>query len=446
VSRARVVWNFDQHPARFANGKLLLYFWLGWFDLEPITALHLSRTAIALFTLITGAALFGAGRQMGGYWAGVIALGLYAVLPLSLFFERMALADPFAAGFVTLLAWRSVVFACHPTRREGVMLGVLITAAMMAKLTMGLVPLLPVAATLIYYPRQFRWRAWMVSYWPGLSIAAMTVVVLWLPVLIPAFLARNDKPFVLINAENLQQLDAANPLQDFGAILPQFTPYVSLPFFIACMVAIVYLLWQERRGALLILVWLALIVLLPVIASKDMRSRYLMPVAGPLALLIACAAARAWKLSGTRRWVRGILLLGGTLWLVAFALPFAYTAMTDPTQLDLSPREHRNYFSANFAGDALRRAAFQLEHIEPRAEHIYASYGTCQALYFFTLLDVQCLEDAEHPIELLNHENSYVVFNGHEPEPDQLSLDWELIGFYPRDTIDRDVRVWRVSK
>ena len=94
VQRARVVWSFDEHPGRFANGKLLLYFWLGLFELPPISALWIARTAIALASLLTGAGVYAVGRIFGGERAGVAALAVFDITdPAHTTFVRMLKSD-----------------------------------------------------------------------------------------------------------------------------------------------------------------------------------------------------------------------------------------------------------------------------------------------------------------------------------------------------------------
>jgi hypothetical protein len=444
VSRAVHVWDFDSHPARTANGKLLLYFWLGLFDLQPITALYVSRTAMALFSLVGGAAIYAVGRQIGNHTVGALALGLYAILPLALFFERMALADPFAAVFASLLVWRCILFARHPRSAEGLLVGILCACAMLAKLTMGLIPLLPGAIVLFFsgYPRQIR------RYLPGFILAAGVVILLWLPILIPAWLARNTDPFVLINPENLQQIEEAAPVASLWGQLPQLSAYTSGSLLAVGAIALVWLIVQERTrpAALVIFVWVALIVILPGVASKDMRSRYLMPIAGPLVLILALAVDRLWRVTQSHYLIRGGIIVGGGVWLILFALPFAYTTLVNPMELELSRRDTQNYLSGNFAGDAFRQTAALLDRIDPPPGSVYASYGTCQALFFFTARPVHCLKNSADPVELRDHPLTYVIFNGHELPPDRLGLDWKLLAQYDRPRVNRVVSIWQVHQ
>jgi hypothetical protein len=55
--RGATVWKLDANPGRESDGKFLLYYYLGLFEAESTTALFASRAAIALFSLISGAAV-----------------------------------------------------------------------------------------------------------------------------------------------------------------------------------------------------------------------------------------------------------------------------------------------------------------------------------------------------------------------------------------------------
>ena len=99
-------------------------------------------TVTLSFSLITASAIYALGRRIANHRTGALALALYAVLPLAFFYERMAMADPLAAGLAALVAWRSLSFARRPTLRAGIVLGGLLAMASLAKLTMGLLPLL----------------------------------------------------------------------------------------------------------------------------------------------------------------------------------------------------------------------------------------------------------------------------------------------------------------
>jgi 4-amino-4-deoxy-L-arabinose transferase-like glycosyltransferase len=210
-ARAAVVWSFTINPGQISRGKFLVYYWLGLFVGDHTTTLYTSRTAIALFSLITGALVYLLGRRLYNHRAGVAALMLYCFLSLAVYYERMALADPFAGAFACAVAWRSLVLAKRPTVREGIILGILLALSTMAKLTMVTLPLLRVLACVLYF-RSDRstllgtLQSWLYHYFRPLLAAALTILVLWLPVLIPAYLARNTpQQFSLIDPVNVAQ-------------------------------------------------------------------------------------------------------------------------------------------------------------------------------------------------------------------------------------------------
>jgi len=436
LTRAAVVWDFAQHPGRFGHGKLLLYFWLGFFESAPQQALFMGRLGVALFSLVNGAAVYGVGRLLHSHRAGALALALYAVLPFAFFFERMALADSFAAGWAGLVAWRSLIFARRPSHREGALLGGLLALATLAKLTMGLLPLLPVVACLLATTKNYR------RFLPPLITAAGVMTLFWLPVLVPAGLAmRTDTPFVLVDANNLQQLDESEPAQKFSQLVPLLLPYFSLPLAVGWGVAVGVVWRKQRQTALFLLAWLLLLLLLPVVAATLVRTRYLMPLALPLVLLLSIGV---WEL-GKLRWA----VWGGlAAWLAFFALPFATTSMNNPSALRLADDDWVRYMSGNFSGAALRQSADYLATLENST--VYATWGTCQLLYLYNQAGVYCLE-AENPqgdlARLLEavEEPVYVVLNGDAPFA-LAAWKWTPTARFARPHIERPVTVWRLER
>ena len=289
VVRAAHIWDFAEHPGRFSHGKVLVYFWMGAFRLTPETALHVSRTSLALFSLITGAALYAVARRLYDHTTGVLALALYALLPLAYFYERMAMADPLAAGFAALVAWRSLIFVRRPTLREGAGIGALLALALLAKLTMGLLPLLPVMAVVIFRARDGVEPRKLRAYLLPLIVAAGVMALIWAPMLIPARIAQiNGDPFLLVDAFNLRgsHPEPATPGEYVDKWLPLIIDVTGRGFLVVCVVAwIVQVLpvqsWRTRSGAWYVFAWLALIALLPVVAARLITLRYFLAASGP---------------------------------------------------------------------------------------------------------------------------------------------------------------------
>jgi hypothetical protein len=459
VQRARVVWSFDEHPGRFANGKLLLYYWLGLFELPPISALWIARTAIALASLLTGAAVYAIARMAGSAGAGALALAAYAVLPLAFFFERMALADPFAAMFAALAVWQSVRFARRPTVRAAIAVGLLCAAATLAKLTTGLVPLIPLAAALACFPprgnnRSVWWYEWRRRYGTGIALAWGIVVLCWLPVVVPAAVAQvRGDPFTLVNGANLADLGEPAPLAELRAAIPAIARYTSAPLLVGSGAALIGLAWRARRDpslrtwAAALIAWTVLLALLPPVASRNVRTRYFMPLAAPLSVTAGCTAWVLWR--ARRPLIRLAVASASAIWLAGFAIPFALTAVRTPDDLRLPPNDAAVFLGGNFAGDAMREAARLIDAADPSVL-VLADRATCDMLTFFTARPITCADDIARPVELLNAPESYVVLNGHEPQPERLRLVWELVGEFERPALQeragvtRTVQVWRV--
>ncbi|HMM26903.1 MAG TPA: hypothetical protein PKD46_01315 [Aggregatilineaceae bacterium] len=453
VQRARAVWSFDENPGRFANGKLLLYYWLGVFELPPVDALWIARAAIALTSLLTGATVYALARMTGGPGAGRLALAVYAALPLAFFHERMALADPLAALFMALTAWRSVALARRPTALRALAAGLLAAATTLAKLTTGYIPLLPVFATLLYGGARDL-RAWKRRYGRALALVVGTILAAWIPLLIPAAIAHaRGEPFTLVNGANIADLDAPSPLAELDATLRALASYTSAPLLLALVAGLGWLAWRGRRNrairphALYFMAWVALLLIFPAIASRDPRTRYFMPLAVPLSVVIGWAAGELWR---TRHRAARVALAGAAAaWLGGFAIPFGVTAVTSPADLSLPRRDAAVFLGGNFAGDAFRRVVALLDTMEPPGQ-IVADRAACDMLYFFTAEPIVCAADIARPVELLAAQLSYVVLNGHEPQPDRMRLAWELVAEFERPKlrelagVTRTAQVWRV--
>src|SRR5579859_1289179 len=70
-------WALNINPGRFSDGKFLLFYYLGLFEAQSTTALFVSRTAIALFSLITVAVIYQLGRALHSTAAGIVAVAIY---------------------------------------------------------------------------------------------------------------------------------------------------------------------------------------------------------------------------------------------------------------------------------------------------------------------------------------------------------------------------------
>ncbi len=474
TSRAVQVWDFDENPGRYAHGKVLLYYWLGLFETKPTVALPIVRLAIALFSLLGGAALFVVGRMLAGRLAGLMALALYAIMPLAVFFGRMALADPFVATFGCVVAWRSLVFARYPSMQQGVILGVLLGLTTLAKLTLGLLPLLPVGAALLFYDWQRmagfaeRGREWLRLYLPPLILAAVIVAIMWMPLVIPAWVARDsDEPFVLLDSPVAQREDdeaAVNPLdyaKDVWPVIEDFTTrsymiVVGLTLVVGLILSIRLLIIGSAldnknwllSSTLFLGLWLVLTTALILFKARLPVARYFTPMAAPTVTILACGFAWLWRIHWS---LRGVLLFM-TGWWLWFALPFDYTIITAPLELPFRDLNAINHQSGILNGDeATSEAGALLQSVQ--ADLIVANWRECYNLYFYVDQEIVCLDGHELVPDLRvavneqlrSGETAYLVTSGTPPLYNWIDgLEGEAIQSYPRRRFPRSVDVWRM--
>ncbi len=482
IRRAGFVWDFEFHPARVSHGKLLVYFWLGLFETDRLHVLVPSRMAIALVSLVTGTALYAIGKKLHSHSAGLLALTLYIFCPIALFYERMAMADPLASMLATLVVWRSLILVQKPTLREGALIGGLIGLSAMAKLTMGLTPLIPTLATILFIhlpqntfntrPANALIRHWFKVYFPPLLVAAMTTVLLWLPILIPAAIAsRTDEPFKLVNAYNIrsnaeEEEERYSPLEYLEEIRVEMDDFFTenLILFIGALFGLAFFLQPKQiRAFLLIALWFAVIVLPSLVGARLATARYFMPMSAPLMFTLAYAVVSLWgedtaKARGSKRIIKRILSLSAAAvvgyWLAIHAIPFARTDLTNPDALDFNETNYTEYQSGFLiANEAERIAARTLndQHLAP----VTANWNLCHYLYFYTEKETACLgldtirDELRHFVEALPEgESGYLILSGYRPFFQSMpGIGWEEVVRYKQERIRTeswDVQIWRV--
>lgn len=380
------------HPAKESNGKFLLYVYLAPFQPDRDVALHVSRTAVALFSLVGSAGAFAVGRRLFGTEAALIAIAFYAFVPFALFYERMALADGMAGALATLTAYACIRLAQSPGYRWGIIAGGLGALASMAKVAVGfasvLLPLLAVY-TLGHHPqandpkerysqenrsqeKSQPFIQWLVArwkhYWWYWVAAGVTYIGLWLPTLIPAFVSGlRGSDYVLFDATSIDtSFLSQNDSTRYNEFHRQIATMISWPMLGAVIIVTLLGVWKFPRRAWLLIGWITLIWGPTALLVWRTQTRYLMAGVLPMAILLgggasAVAQWHRWSPIGGQRaaWAVLILFLAG--WILAFAGPFAYYAGNDPTALVVTRWDDRDYFQSPWNGYGLREALYYLQ-------------------------------------------------------------------------------------
>ena len=474
IWRAMDVWQFDENPGRFAHGKLLLYYWLAPAAnlASPESLLWMCRLSIALFSMVTGAAIYAIGLRLSDHTTGVLALAIYAVLPIAVFFERMAMADPLASGLTALLVLASLTAVRRATWKGAVAVGILAAAATMAKMSVTLVVLLPALIAIDLYD----WRrgglstqvgAFLRRYVPWLLIILLVIACLWSPIAVPAYLAAgSEEPFVLINTDNVvgESGDSTRPTisraASYGSYLfPLVADFTSAGFLVAGLAAFFFgLLWRgidrrRSRGVLIFVQWIAVIAFPTWLLAAIKTARYFVPVLPPLCLLMALVITVAWRRTRRPVLVRAGIVAASVAWLGLHTVPFLTTTLTDPYELPFSGMNYTENIAGYFQSDeAVRKAAATLNEIAP--ERVLATWKLCHLAFFHLDQAPVCLTKAGILSELTSAidelpegEYLYVAFADYRPFYEEFEgVEVKVIARYERKRIDRPVRVIRFRR
>lgn len=384
IRYAMTLWSAGTPNLHEADGKILLYLWLNLLNTgDASTMLFVGRVAVALASLVTGAGIYLLGRWLHRPLTGIVALGLYIILPYALFYERMAMADPFAAMWVVLVAWRSLVFARKPSLRNTIITGALIAAATLAKLTVAIVLALPLLA--IIASGRWRTRRQARHYATQLAIMAAVVGLLWSPLLVRLAI---DTDVLYLNRTLIANRSAGYSLLDvWRATQPALDDYL-LPYTLAVVVIGYGALGMVRRPRVqgFMLGWLLCMLVFPLFLTQVANSRYFVPIAPPLVLVVAIAL-----MSLRRRWQQIAGAVPVVLWCVGFALPVSYTTVTAPQELRLSAINAALYQNGGLTVDAgIRQTAATLNQIHA-GERVLVTHRLCYLIFYEMQVPIECL-------------------------------------------------------
>ena len=110
------------------GGELLLR----WNDARRV--LMLARIPMLLLTLTFGWCVFWFARRMGGNWAGLLCLTVFVSTPLFLGIGPLVITDIALAFFALLTIWTFATLWMNPHRRNTILFGLALTAAILSKL------------------------------------------------------------------------------------------------------------------------------------------------------------------------------------------------------------------------------------------------------------------------------------------------------------------------
>ncbi len=323
----------------------------------------LARSLSALLGVFTIGGCLSLGRMLAKPRVGLVAGLFYAVLPLAVFHERQALADPLLTALVTLSVVLSLRIAHRPTIQHGLALGLCLSAAYLTKISALPFLGLPFWASLLLAPKDRRGRALAVN---ALALALVAAVVISTynyvlqhgGVATPAAELAQSRLTELVVGEagSENTLPLLERLRG-GLVLTAgvISSYIGWGMVALVIAAVLWALrGVDRRQASFLFAPAILFTLGPMLANRPLdTSRYFEPN-GPTLVTLAALAWESTTFKLDRRWsaVAPWVGTGVVLVVLAQALWFDLTLMIDPARAPLTQIDRSQYFDNSPAGGA----------------------------------------------------------------------------------------------
>ena len=278
----------DLHPSFYQIGKVL-----GQYMFRPIVN-HASDplTAVRLFVAMTGvitvlgtylvtkqvAIAAGGNIRIAGA-SGLLAAALWALQPMVVFHDRMALHDPLVSLFYVWALWASMEAFRLGDKRFAAAAGLLCGLAAMVKFPMIFLFGTCVLVGISQLPRQ-RWR----SAWPLIAVMAAAV----LPPF--AMLWPNRDKFLVSVGQYAQAPDRLTLLNgNLSLVVEWFAGYNSVWYLVLLAVAFAFTL-KSRKPILIALLFCFVAPVLAMCASLSFFSaRYILPILIPATVMTGVA-------------------------------------------------------------------------------------------------------------------------------------------------------------
>lgn len=361
IMRAQVVYEFTDEKASFLPAKLLLYYYLGLFTPQDHNALWLTRQALALMSPLAAALSFALTYSLTrSYWKGVFVIWLHGFTPLLIFFDRLAMSDPFVMMFALGLAWASLLFARHPTPKRSIITGLLLGLALLAKLTAVPLVFVPPLAVYLLSPASAR-QIYIMYFRPLLMCFSITLLVM-LPfagyMLYREIDPPEEKPEVvdswLFTPENRNRVEQIGfNIETYNESLRLLIGPLTLVFLLAFAASFMSPRFDQKLYLLLTTgaVWGFILVV-----SAFPSTRYLV-LGFPFLLIFTAVFLVGYDSSKTHVKLLNLFAGIGLLAFFVFALHFISDIWENPTRLSLSKQDEWEYFSHTSSGYGLRDAA-----------------------------------------------------------------------------------------
>jgi hypothetical protein len=335
---------------------------LPWVD-QPVLA---ARAVAATFGLLAVLGTYLLAAELFDKRVGVVAGLVHAVLPLAVFFDRLIHYDALTAACVVHVAWLSARLARRPGALGGVLLGVVMAAALIANPRGAtILPAPALALALLRGGRSLRecLPAYALAYVATALLAPLSFVGVPLQEVVDKIL-----PFALAPDE-VAQTPTELWIANLARLSTWMELYVGMDLLkLAALGIIAMLAWRPGAGVYILLLWLALV--LPfILGGRLIFSRYLAVSAFPPAVAIGALTVAAYWLPGAvaRRlggkssaFATGAGLALGSAVLILSLRPLVPTSVdmvADPLHTRLPDSDRAQYQSGWYSGVGVPDAA-----------------------------------------------------------------------------------------
>lgn len=383
------------------DGKQPLYIWLTMVAMkvidDPIMAGRLVSVLAGVLTIL---GLILLGKILFERWrVGILAAGLYSILPFALVYDRLALMDGLLAS---LMLWALIfeVLLIRSLRLDvALMLGGIIGLTTLTK-TSGFIALYLLPVSLVFFDFRQKDGIKRLGKWLGLVLVVVIVSQMMYLVLrlSPFFnlIAQKDKTFVYPFFEWL-----SHPftffLGNLRGLADWVVTYLTWPLFLAPFIGLV---WGTKffKERLILFSWFIIPFIGLALFGRVIYPRFIFFMA---ILLLPLVAYFLTKLAWQKKWLTAVLLVA----LVLIPLRIDFDLLTNPEEASIPQADSNQYFNNWPSGWGIRESINFFQEKAKNAKITVLTEGT------FGLLPAA--------IELYLVENKNISIKGIWPVPEK---------------------------
>jgi 4-amino-4-deoxy-L-arabinose transferase-like glycosyltransferase len=297
----------DQLFVSLEIGREPLQIWLGLplveLGVNPLTAMRAVSVAAGLATVAVIGLL---ARRVGGDLAGLAGAGLAVVVPFFVVHDGIGIMEPLVTLVMAAALLAQVELARRPSLRLGVVLGVVLAAAVLTKEnTKPAIALIPIGLLLLDWDREGRGprlRRWAGAVAIALAMAVAANVLMRLSPYWDELVAERSDPG-LYTVRRVSDV-LGDPFSSWGAAWdaygPAFSGYLTLPLAGAAIAGAVLGLRRRPRGTLVLLAWVLIPLAIALSFALGPFPRHVMYLMPPVLVLAAYALVEGARLVSAR--------------------------------------------------------------------------------------------------------------------------------------------------